>query len=235
MLPQFEQTAMYNAFNFIVGSSGPLVGSRLPLGNFVNSTVATVKIALFQCPSDRDMPYTPGAPYFPQTRGNYGVNWGNTRYDQGLQTTNFPPGTTRGMPFPLDKACRLADFVDGTSTSVIMAEILQGSGIDIRGLESISVERHHFPWKGTTLGDQWSSTVWLRRESTAGFGEGIGGRVSELAFDWAGPQPGLSRALYPLGTTIEHASQTSRPKRSARHAEHRGHCDDGRKSSAGVF
>jgi prepilin-type N-terminal cleavage/methylation domain-containing protein/prepilin-type processing-associated H-X9-DG protein len=134
MLPQFEQTAMYNAFNFVIGSSGPLVGSRLPLGNFVNSTVATVKIGLFQCPSDRDMPYTPGAPYFTQTRGNYAVNWGNTQYDQGLQTTNFPAGSTRGMPFPLDKACRLSDFLDGTSNTVIMAEILQGSGIDIRGL-----------------------------------------------------------------------------------------------------
>jgi hypothetical protein len=45
----------------------------------------------------------------------------------------------------------------------------------------------------------------------------------------------LSRALHPFGTTIEHASQTGRPKRSTRPAEHRGHCDDGMKSSAGVF
>src|SRR5271170_1730270 len=29
MLPLFEQQTMYNAFNFAVGESGPLVGSRL--------------------------------------------------------------------------------------------------------------------------------------------------------------------------------------------------------------
>ena len=54
MLPQFEQTPMYNAFNFAVGSSGPVLTRPSTLGAFVNSTVGMTKIALFQCPSDRD-------------------------------------------------------------------------------------------------------------------------------------------------------------------------------------
>jgi prepilin-type N-terminal cleavage/methylation domain-containing protein/prepilin-type processing-associated H-X9-DG protein len=134
MLPQFEQTPMYNAFNFIVGAGGPLVGPRLPLGNFVNSTVVLTRIALFQCPSDRQNQYTPPAPYYPATRGNYAVCFGNTQYDQGQITTNFPPNTTRPMAFPLNKVCRFSDFLDGLSNSILMAEVLQGTGIDLRGL-----------------------------------------------------------------------------------------------------
>jgi prepilin-type N-terminal cleavage/methylation domain-containing protein/prepilin-type processing-associated H-X9-DG protein len=135
MLPQFEQGPMYNAFNFAVGAGGPLVGARLPLGNFVNSTVVLTKVDIFQCPSDRTSMYTPPLPYYPATRGNYAVNWGNTQYDQGLlNTPNLAGITTLAMPFPLDKAVSIASFTDGTSNTVLMAEILQGSGIDIRGL-----------------------------------------------------------------------------------------------------
>src|SRR5436309_1810563 len=49
MLPQYEQVPLYNAFNFTIGSSGP--GN---IGLAANSTVTATKIALFQCPSDRD-------------------------------------------------------------------------------------------------------------------------------------------------------------------------------------
>jgi prepilin-type N-terminal cleavage/methylation domain-containing protein/prepilin-type processing-associated H-X9-DG protein len=134
MLPQFEQTAMYNAFNFTIGASGPNVVARVPLGNWANSTVVITKISLFQCPSDRNNLFDLGLPYYPNTRGNYGINMGNTQYDQGLITTNFPPGTTRDMPFPLTKVCTFANFTDGTSNTMLMAEVLQGTGVDVRGL-----------------------------------------------------------------------------------------------------
>jgi prepilin-type N-terminal cleavage/methylation domain-containing protein/prepilin-type processing-associated H-X9-DG protein len=128
MLPQFEQTPLYNAFNFTVGSSGP--GN---IGLAMNSTVTSTKIGLFQCPSDRIMPFIfPGLPN--DTKGNYAVNWGNTQYDQGLVTPNFPAGTTRAMPFPLDKGISFAAVTDGLSQSVFMAEILQGDNADVRGL-----------------------------------------------------------------------------------------------------
>jgi prepilin-type N-terminal cleavage/methylation domain-containing protein/prepilin-type processing-associated H-X9-DG protein len=131
MLPQFEQTPLYNAFNFVVGASGP--GN---IGLLLNSTVSATKVALFQCPSDRIMTLnlaSVGVAIPVQTKGNYAVNWGNTQYDQGLITTNFPPGTTRGMPFPLDKTINFAAVTDGLSNTVFMAEILQGAQLDLRG------------------------------------------------------------------------------------------------------
>src|SRR4051812_17694212 len=91
MLPQYEQTPMYNAFNFAVGSSGPVVAG-VPIGWSINSTVTLTKIGLFQCPSDRSNTFeitTPPVPVSRSTRGNYAVNWGNTQYDQGLATTNL--------------------------------------------------------------------------------------------------------------------------------------------------
>jgi prepilin-type N-terminal cleavage/methylation domain-containing protein/prepilin-type processing-associated H-X9-DG protein len=132
MLPQFEQQALYNAFNFSIGATG--VGN---LGLFANSTISSTKIALFQCPSDRVNTFTLTAGVAPDTKGNYAVNMGNTQYDQGLITTNFPAPATRPMPFPLDKVVTFASVIDGLSNTVFMSEILQGSsqGVpsDLRG------------------------------------------------------------------------------------------------------
>ncbi len=127
LLPQFEQGNLSNAFNFSIGVGGP--GN---LGLAVNSTVMGTKIAMFQCPSDRDIAFVfPGFPKM--TKGNYGINWGNTQYDQGTATTNLP-GVTRAMPFPLDKAVSFAGVTDGLSNTVFMSEILQGAATDVRGL-----------------------------------------------------------------------------------------------------
>src|SRR5690349_21621110 len=51
MLPQFEETSLYNAYNFATGIEGiPING--VPPGFAVNATVIQNKIAMFQCPSD---------------------------------------------------------------------------------------------------------------------------------------------------------------------------------------
>src|ERR1700756_817371 len=53
MLPQFEQQALYNAFNFTLGSEGYDGGGlAVAAGMFANSTIAATKISIFQCPSD---------------------------------------------------------------------------------------------------------------------------------------------------------------------------------------
>ena len=132
LLPQFEQGPMYNAFNFALGASGPAPAF---LGLAANSTVTATKISVFQCPSDREMQFAPPIPGYPQqTKGNYVVNWGNTQYDQGLLTTNFPPGATLPMPFPLNTTVRFSSVTDGLSNTVFMAEVLQGASTDVRGL-----------------------------------------------------------------------------------------------------
>ncbi len=88
MLPYIEQGPLYNAFNASIGMEGP--GLQ---GFVINSTVFTTKIASFQCPSDNSNVLAlsavsaasggqvPALPYS-LTKGNYGVNWGNTDYGQ---------------------------------------------------------------------------------------------------------------------------------------------------------
>jgi prepilin-type N-terminal cleavage/methylation domain-containing protein/prepilin-type processing-associated H-X9-DG protein len=133
LLPNIEQSALSNAFNFSLGSFGP-TASGFP-GLAANLTVTSSKIGTFQCPSDRNNLLITTVPIpLPQfTRGNYAVNWGNTQYDQGLASTNFT-GVTQPMPFPLNRVATFASVTDGLSSTVFVSEILQGSNNDIRGV-----------------------------------------------------------------------------------------------------
>ena len=93
MLPFIEQGALYNSFNASIGTEGPAL-----LGFIVNSTVLTTKIASFQCPSDNQQMlcslavprrhWSGSPPYLVATKGNYGVNWGNTDYGQANPNTS---------------------------------------------------------------------------------------------------------------------------------------------------
>jgi prepilin-type N-terminal cleavage/methylation domain-containing protein/prepilin-type processing-associated H-X9-DG protein len=145
LLPFIEQGPLYNAFNSSVGIEGPMV-----LGYFVNSTVFTTKIASFQCPSDNDQVFSfvalsvatggavPPLPWSP-TKGNYGVNWGNADYGQGVSGGNFTRNLYLQSPFGLDPtgtgpmSIRLAAVTDGLSNSHFASEILQGAPDDVRG------------------------------------------------------------------------------------------------------
>ena len=53
MLPYIEQGNLANSFNYQLGAIGPSDSSGLPMGFFANTTVGSTKIAMFQCPSDR--------------------------------------------------------------------------------------------------------------------------------------------------------------------------------------
>jgi prepilin-type N-terminal cleavage/methylation domain-containing protein/prepilin-type processing-associated H-X9-DG protein len=139
MLPQFEQAALANAYNFSVGIEGPLVGG-VPVGFWANSTVVQTKLALFQCPSDSarafSSPY-PGYGTLEASRGNYTVSWGNTQWGQfnsvgGTPTRNLPVVYLRSA-FG-HRVVRLADVRDGTSQTVFTAELIQGGQNDARGL-----------------------------------------------------------------------------------------------------
>ena len=90
MLPQFEQQNLANSFNYALGTEGPLAPVPLP-GFFANSTVPATKLSLFQCPSDRENSYqvnpTIAGGYLSgpiETKGNYGVSWGNTYWGQDM-------------------------------------------------------------------------------------------------------------------------------------------------------
>jgi len=138
LLPQLEQQPLANAFNFEVGQEGPIPPVP-PLGVSVNSTVTHTKIALFQCPSDRELTFStnPAALPFPVppslqaiSKGNYAVSWGNTPWAQGALADGTP---YRPSAFGHSGSTAFSMFIDGLSGTAVMAEVLQGQEYDIRG------------------------------------------------------------------------------------------------------
>jgi prepilin-type N-terminal cleavage/methylation domain-containing protein/prepilin-type processing-associated H-X9-DG protein len=147
MLPYIEQGPLYNSFNASVGMEGPALQSLV-----INSTVFTTKIASFQCPSDNVNTLAlsavsaasggavPALPYG-LTKGNYGVNWGNTDYGQWCTSgiTGAYPNLYRQSAFGRNMAgtgaqlVRIASVTDGLSNTTFCSEILQGASDDVRG------------------------------------------------------------------------------------------------------
>jgi len=141
MLPQMEQQSLYNHFNFALGTEGPAF-LGFP-GFFANTTVFSMKVGLYQCPSDRVESFQ-FQPSFVSgtfagrtiTKGNYAVSWGNTEWDQ-LDLTD---PVVRNLPSPFGQTTRTNSMVtDGLSNTVFIAEIRQGSLNDIRGVIWTSV------------------------------------------------------------------------------------------------
>jgi prepilin-type N-terminal cleavage/methylation domain-containing protein/prepilin-type processing-associated H-X9-DG protein len=145
MLPFIEQAPLYASFNASIGVQGPSL-----LGYIVNSTVCATRIPSFQCPSDESQVYSFTAvaanripfPPFPwsMTKGNYGINWGNCDWGQGVVGPSyFSPNLFLQSPFGLDPSgtgpivIRIGSFTDGTSNTHVASEILQGAPDDIRG------------------------------------------------------------------------------------------------------
>ncbi len=144
MLPFIEQGPLFNSFNSSIGMEGPGL-----LGFLINSTVYTTKIASFQCPSDNQNAFAFSALAaatqtaqlaFPwsATKGNYGVNWGNTDYGQWTSSGAFAT-YYKASPFGFNQArtgpqlVRIASVTDGLSNTQFLSEILQGATDDIRG------------------------------------------------------------------------------------------------------
>ncbi|MFO0951011.1 MAG: DUF1559 domain-containing protein [Isosphaeraceae bacterium] len=137
MLPLFEQGSLANAYNYSLGAEGPL-GSAGPIGYIANSTVGATKLSVFQCPSDRSVTWfihpAYGGPLlstFPVSKGNYVVSWGNTSWGR---TSGVNSASYLQSAFGHLMNINLARITDGTSNTVIMAEILQGGQYDVRGL-----------------------------------------------------------------------------------------------------
>jgi prepilin-type processing-associated H-X9-DG protein len=145
MLPYIEQTTMFNAINYSIGIEGPQL-----LGYLVNSTAHRTLIPSFQCPSDIPQSLSFAAvsaaafgqvPAFPWsvTKGNYGANWGNLDYGQGVLSPFFTRNLFLQSPFGVATtgtgpiAIRMASFTDGTSNTHVCSELLQGASDDIRG------------------------------------------------------------------------------------------------------
>ena len=74
------------------------------------------------------------------TKGNYGVNWGNTDFGQGVSGSAFPrdssPCSLRSASISAatgPSLVRVASVTDGLSNTQFASEILQGAQDDVRG------------------------------------------------------------------------------------------------------
>lgn len=120
ILPYIEKTAEFNLYENSGGNDA--TGPRYGAG--VNVQVTSKRYNVLSCPSDLD-----NRPFSSLTNHNYMVNFGNTSFTQG--TVNGV--TFEGAPFGSNKCYKMRDAVDGTSNTLLMAEVLQGQGSDLRG------------------------------------------------------------------------------------------------------
>ena len=137
LLPQFEQQALSNAFNFSLGSEG--IPSNPVAGLVANNTVAATRLSMFLCPSDQSQTFQIPTAYaggqlssFIFTKGNYAVAWGNTNWGQGFASSLS--AQYLASAFGHNGNITFASITDGTSNTVFMGEVLQGALNDVRGL-----------------------------------------------------------------------------------------------------
>jgi prepilin-type N-terminal cleavage/methylation domain-containing protein len=82
LLPQIEQQALYNSFNFAIGLEGIPDATGMPSGFSINSTVFGTKLSSLQCPSDSanvlQVVWPINNMLIQAPRGNYMAAWGNT-------------------------------------------------------------------------------------------------------------------------------------------------------------
>jgi prepilin-type N-terminal cleavage/methylation domain-containing protein/prepilin-type processing-associated H-X9-DG protein len=126
-------------------STGPRYGASPN-----NPNVTSKRIPTLTCPSDES-----NAPIPPMTNHNYSVNWGNTGYGQqanlnGVRFGGAPFSRAKvesavsasGAGIPISRGVPLSEIIDGTSNTLLAAEVVQGRGRDLRG----------FTWWGDAAG-----------------------------------------------------------------------------------
>jgi prepilin-type N-terminal cleavage/methylation domain-containing protein len=87
-----------------------------------------VRVPIYNCPSDIGNDQTQGT--YQRTRGNYVVNWGNSKYGQVNEPTAIAPFSqvrgNRDMP----RKTNFKKIVDGLSKTLLMAEVLRAWSLD---------------------------------------------------------------------------------------------------------
>jgi prepilin-type N-terminal cleavage/methylation domain-containing protein/prepilin-type processing-associated H-X9-DG protein len=109
-LPYSEQGTLFNNMNFDVKDSQPQ-----------NTTICGTLIKMFVCPSDgQTQAFNDGGTVFGGT--NYGSDDGDWYVFGGFPPANYAGTPSRGA-FAVNRARNLAEFTDGTSNTILFAEI----------------------------------------------------------------------------------------------------------------
>jgi len=126
LMPYFEQDNLSRLYVNWGGndSTGPRYSAAPNTQRVTNQ-----RLKVLTCPAD-----TPNAPFSGLTNHNYALNYGNTGYAQsnfgGLTFNNAPFGPGGGGNV---KQVALTHITDGTSNTLMVGEVLQGIGRDLRG------------------------------------------------------------------------------------------------------
>jgi len=135
VLPYLEETALFSLYKNLWGTraTGPEYKEEPNLTN-----VTSRRLSVATCPSDAEFSY----PYLTTvlTKHNYAANFGGTGLENSTVGYNyyFTPTlngvTFKGAPFDSDKTVAFSEIRDGLSTTLLVAEVVQGEGNDVRGL-----------------------------------------------------------------------------------------------------
>jgi len=123
ILPYIEQGNVSDLYRNWGGSD--TTGPRYS-GAPNTTTVTNQRFAAFSCPSDQE-----NSPFSSLTNHNYAVNFGNTHSTQ----TSLNGVIYGGAPFISDhlRKVQFRDIIDGTSNTLLVGEVRQGQGSDLRG------------------------------------------------------------------------------------------------------
>jgi prepilin-type N-terminal cleavage/methylation domain-containing protein/prepilin-type processing-associated H-X9-DG protein len=126
ILPYMEKSAMFQAINFSLPFNPPTGAA--------NNTISEILIPGFSCPSD---PTVNQIDQNNRREGNYVVNWGNSNWAQNMFAAYNPfvgnravPGNPvpfLGAPFTMDRSFGVQNITDGTSNTLLMAEVIIGA------------------------------------------------------------------------------------------------------------
>jgi prepilin-type N-terminal cleavage/methylation domain-containing protein len=129
--PQMENGNLYDLYDHNGKFDVPDTSYRYH--EWRNLPAVSHRLPSHTCPSDE-----PNTPNLTITSHNYAVNFGNTDYKQardlnGVVFKEAPFGET---PYrsPQGVYYRLASITDGLTNTLMVAEVLQGRGHDVRGL-----------------------------------------------------------------------------------------------------
>lgn len=129
ILPYIDQAPLFDLYEHNRKYGVPSDTARY--GHAPNLPVTRTRLSILTCPSD-----IPNAPISRITSHNYAVNFGSTGYGQ---QTNLNGVLFEGAPFlkvgsgNVARNSTIAHLKDGVSNTLLVGEVLQGQGKDLRG------------------------------------------------------------------------------------------------------